>query len=185
MDANIPRKYMQNLCDDEWRQTDTALAPIRALEKIQESVEGGPDKDWELPCHSIVLSVHSPVFAASRRCVNSTCIEKNNRGKRMLRLPINKAAAERLLQFCYGTLPDLEQLTLRETTQLAVLSHMQDMPGKPSIYAALDCKEALRNIPSFFDITVLDILTKMQVPLIVCVLELVTRYTDPSKILSK
>ena len=118
---------MKHLPSHDRATADLALGPVNLSE---EPAGTSPQPDWLLPCHSIMLSSRSPVFAASMTHAGSTGFEKTADGKKILRLPLRRGCAVRLLQFCYGTLTDPQQLSLPEAVQLAVISDMQDMKGQ-------------------------------------------------------
>ena len=119
--------YMKHLPSHDRATADSALGPLYMSE---EPSKVSTQPEWLLPCHSIMLSSRSPVFAASTTHAQSTGCEKTADGKRIFRLPLHKRCAVRLLQFCYGTLEDPKQLSLLEAVQLAVISDMHDLKGQ-------------------------------------------------------
>ena len=118
---------MKHLPEQDRTAADIVLGPVVHLNG---STEASKTPEWMLPCHSIMLSSRSPVFAASTTHAQSTGCEKTADGKRIFRLPLHKRCAVRLLQFCYGTLEDPKQLSLLEAVQLAVISDMHDLKGQ-------------------------------------------------------
>ena len=118
--------YMRNCSEAELEQTDLVLVPlIESSEEPDASVDS-----WQLPCHSIILSSHSPVFSASKRFASCMKTQKNAEGKRLMKIPLAKDAAEIMLQYCYGVISDIGQLTADYAVELARFSNMTAMQGK-------------------------------------------------------
>ena len=114
--------YLQNLAGTKHKATDMVVAPV--LEKGSKI-----GSDWALPCHSIILSAHSSVFAASDRHGDNMKADFTDNGHRIMRLPLSQNAARRMLQFIYGSLCDAQKMSLTEACQLAVVSHMKGIQG--------------------------------------------------------
>lgn len=131
--------YMKNLADTKHGVTDMILAPAHTdalVDKTSEEDTTTP-AEWALPCHSIILSAHSSVFAASdRHNQNDLKTECTKDGKRIMRLPLSEQAARRLLQFLYGSACEPKTMSLSEACQLAVISDMKDIQGGESQHLA-------------------------------------------------
>ena len=113
---------MKNMTEAELEQADVVLAPVETPDEDSED-------SWQLPCHSVILSAHSAVFSASKRSVGSLEAELNHEGKRILRLPLSKGAAEILLQHCYGVFDKLYDMSPEQAFELATVSDMQALKG--------------------------------------------------------
>lgn len=85
-----------------------------------------------LPCHSLVLSIHSGFFRALERNAKVTSHEESKCRKRIVQVHFPEAVAEKMLQYCYGVLGDssIGMLSLIELCEVAVISNMQDMPSE-------------------------------------------------------
>ncbi len=94
-------------------------------------IEEGEDATpvWALPCHALMMSVHSRVFAASARHSDKLTPELTEDGKRVMRLPLSERAARKLLQLFYGCKWHADDWDLTEACQLAMLGHMKDIEG--------------------------------------------------------
>lgn len=97
---------------------------------VHEGVEGANQLEWGLPCHSLVLSGRSHVFAASQHDAECTKSEKTKGGKRLVRLPMDEEAATFFLKYCYGTLTIFLGLPWTAAVLVARVSNMLDMPGE-------------------------------------------------------
>lgn len=126
---------MKNLSDKERREADVVLGAVfQTNTSLVESTVAKGHKEWLLPCHSIILSAISTPLAAGTLHAGSTLVEKTADGERIVRLPLNKAAAKRLLEYAYGILDYPEDLSLAETIQLANISNMQEIQGQALPY---------------------------------------------------
>lgn len=122
------QSYMKNLSPKEQASADAVLAAIFQPEEMG-SATSTQVTEWQLPFHSVILSAISKPFAASSLYASKTMEEKTLDGKRIVRLPLNKSAGKKLLQFSYGVLNEAENLSLADAVQLAAISNMQDLPG--------------------------------------------------------
>ncbi len=79
-------EYMPNLSEEQQAAADLVLAPLKCLD-ANDDTSAAPkrQKTWRLPCHSLVLSIHSKAFSASQRNSRTTLTEKTEDGKRILK----------------------------------------------------------------------------------------------------
>ena len=118
--------YMKHLQAQDHGSADIALGPVL---RPKDPSDDSQMPEWLLPCHSIMLSSRSAVFAASTFHAKNTAVEETADGKRIVRLPLHQGGAMRLLQYCYGTLTDLKKVCLVELAQLVVISDMLHIEG--------------------------------------------------------
>ena len=126
-------RYMQNMSEEQQAAADLVLAPLKLPEKgspCDKATSANKSQEWMLPCHSLVLSIHSKVFAASDRHASSTATEQTEEGRRIIRLPVSQDVAHWLLLYCYGNLHNLRALDNHHLCGLAFISNMQAVSGK-------------------------------------------------------
>ena len=137
---------MKFLSEEERASADMVLAPpIPVAQSAEydlcEDESLAANAAWQLPFHSLLVSGMSAPLAASITHAASAQGEKAEDGKGVLRLPLTQNAGARLLQFCYRALPEYEPpLSLAETIQLAMISHVQKLPGKSFCLSAIASK---------------------------------------------
>lgn len=129
--------YMENLSEAEIEQTDLVLAPLNESSEDPDSFKDS----WQLPCHSLILSSNSAVFSASKRHASCMQTEKNGEGKRVIRLPLSKTAADILLHYCYGVMSDVDFNLLEDeqVIELARISNMKALPGESYSHSEAYC----------------------------------------------
>lgn len=126
-DLECAESYMLNMSEEEQKLADIVLAPME--DENEETTEQNEQSDWQLPCHSIILSAVSSAFAAGKQHSTSMHTEKNSNGKRVVRVPLDREAADIFLQYCYGVLSDPKALAVEDAFQLADVGHMYNMAG--------------------------------------------------------
>ncbi len=125
--------YMKHLPVTEQGSADMLLAGVPprrdpySNDKPDVSLE---ENDWMLPCHSLVLSIHSAAFLRGAHTAESFSPKKSADGKRIVRVDATEAAATRLLEHCYHIPGYPSQLNLAELCEMAILSIVQEVPGK-------------------------------------------------------
>ena len=123
--------YMFHLSGKQQASADLLLTGFKTdSESCDDDIDSASlPQEWMLPCHSVVLSIHSGFFRALERNAEVTSHEKSECGKRIVQVHFTEAAAEKMLEYCYGVLGDISMLSLAELCEVAVMSNMQDTPG--------------------------------------------------------
>lgn len=136
---------MRNLSEEQQLEADLLLAPVHDNQdptegncnsapilpsaEAHEVVKSRKDEEWMLPCHSLLLCTHSPVFSASQRNAGMTHIEKAKDGRRIIRLPLSQVAGESFLEYCYSTLHYATRLSLGVLCELSSIGNMLQISG--------------------------------------------------------
>lgn len=98
--------YMGNLSDEECKEADIILAGTQedSSEDAKTASSTPPDEDWQLPCHSLMLSGVSKSLSSAKSHAREMACERNEEGKRVVRMKLTKAGATKFLFYCYGVL---------------------------------------------------------------------------------